>query len=84
MFAYISVSDKGSGIPSAYIDLVTEPFFRVDKARSRRRGGVGLGLTICKLITEHHGGNLTIESQPGKGTRITASLLQIDDISPTI
>jgi len=77
---YISVSDKGCGIPPAYIDLVTEPFFRVDKARSRRRGGVGLGLTICRLIAEHHGGNIAIESEPGKGTRVTVSLLQVDDI----
>lgn len=83
MIAYISVSDKGCGIPPDYIDLVTEPFFRVDKARSRRRGGVGLGLTICKLIAEHHGGKITIESEPGQGTRITVSLLQVDDISPT-
>lgn len=81
--AYISVSDKGCGIPPAYIDLVTEPFFRVDKARSRRSGGAGLGLTICRLIAEHHGGNIAIESEPGKGTQITVSLLQVDDISST-
>jgi len=83
MVAYISVSDKGCGIPSVYIDLVTEPFFRVDKSRSRSSGGAGLGLTICKLIAERHGGKITIESEPGKGTRVTASLLQNDDNSPT-
>ncbi len=81
--AYISVSDKGCGIPPAYVDLVTEPFFKVDAARSRISGGVGLGLTICKLIAEHHGGSISIESKPGQGTRVTASILHLDDISST-
>ena len=81
--AFITVSDKGRGIPPEYIDMVTEPFFRVDKARSRKNGGVGLGLALCKLIAAYHGGNLRIESKPGQGTCVTVTLLQLDNNSQT-
>lgn len=81
--AQITVSDSGRGIPPESIGMVTEPFFRVDKARSRKHGGAGLGLAICKLIAERHGGRLFIESQYGKGTRVTVTLLQLDDKSHT-
>jgi len=52
------------------ISKVTEPFFRVDRARSRDIGGVGLGLAICKQIVDVHGAKMTITSAPGKGTTV--------------
>lgn len=67
----MSVSDRGSGIPADKIALVTEPFYRVDKARSRRMGGAGLGLSLCRIIAQAHGGSLQIESTVGSGTTIT-------------
>lgn len=67
----LTVADHGSGIPQDKIALVTEPFYRVDKARSRKMGGAGLGLSLCRMIAEAHGGKLQIESEIGKGTAIT-------------
>ena len=65
------VADHGSGIPKDKIALVTEPFYRVDKARSRKMGGAGLGLSLCRMIAQAHGGELHIESQEGEGTAIS-------------
>lgn len=81
--AIITVTDQGRGIPAEYIDLVTEPFFRVDRARSRKNGGIGLGLALCKLIAAYHGGTIRIESEPEHGTCVTVTLLQLDNNSQT-
>ena len=54
-----------------HLALVTEPFYRVDKARSRKLGGAGLGLSLCQMIARAHGGTLHIESEPGKGTTVS-------------
>lgn len=70
----LTVADEGSGIPADKIALVTEPFYRVDKARSRKQGGAGLGLSLCQMIVQAHGGTLHIESTVGVGTRITVTL----------
>ena len=67
----LSVTDQGSGIPADKIALVTEPFYRVDKARSRKLGGAGLGLSLCQMIAQAHGGRLDIQSEVGKGTAIS-------------
>ena len=67
----LSVIDQGSGIPADKIALVTEPFYRVDKARSRKLGGAGLGLSLCQMIAQAHGGRLEIQSEVGKGTTIS-------------
>ena len=67
----LSVIDQGSGIPTDKITLVTEPFYRVDKARSRKLGGAGLGLSLCQMIAQSHGGRLDIQSEVGKGTTIS-------------
>ena len=66
----ISVKDNGCGIPEDKIAKVAEPFYRVDKARSREEGGAGLGLTLCKQIAEAHGAKMVIESAVGMGTRV--------------
>jgi signal transduction histidine kinase len=57
----IRISDDGPGIPEADIPNLFEPFFRVDRSRSKKTGGFGLGLSICKRIMEAHGG--TIQAQ---------------------
>ena len=67
----LTVIDRGSGIPADKIALVTEPFYRVDKARSRKLGGAGLGLSLCQMIAQAHGGRLEIQSEVGKGTAIS-------------
>ncbi|MEG0864778.1 MAG: HAMP domain-containing sensor histidine kinase [Clostridia bacterium] len=70
----LQVADQGSGIPADKISLVAEPFYRVDKARSRKLGGAGLGLSICQMIAQAHGSRLEIESTLGKGTTISVDL----------
>lgn len=65
---YIQVVDQGPGISEENIKKVLEPFYRVDKVRSRKNGGAGLGLSICKSIMEMHGGEIKIESDLGKGS----------------
>ncbi len=67
--AYIvDVVDNGIGIPSSAITHIFERFYRVEKARSRDLGGVGLGLSIAQLIAKAHGGNITCKSSITKGT----------------
>jgi len=68
------VSDTGSGIPSSDLPRLTERFYRVDKARSRELGGTGLGLAIVKHLVQAHGGELVIESDLGKGTKVSFTL----------
>jgi two-component system phosphate regulon sensor histidine kinase PhoR len=70
----IAVADTGVGIPPADLPRITERFYRVDRARSRELGGTGLGLAIVKHLVIAHGGELTIESDPGRGTTIRVIL----------
>ena len=67
----LSVRDNGRGIAKENLPKLTEPFFRVDKARTREQGGVGLGLTLCKQIADVHGAKLTVDSALGVGTKVT-------------
>ena len=67
----LSVTDEGEGISPDHLPRLTERFYRVDEARSRSVGGTGLGLAIVKHITERHQGQLDIESEIGKGTRVS-------------
>lgn len=69
--AIIEVIDEGQGISKENIEKITEPFYRVDKARSRSNGGAGLGLAMCKKIMELHKGKLKIESELGVGSCFT-------------
>ena len=65
---YLSVEDTGSGIPEELKERVFEPFFRVDKSRSRELGGVGLGLALVREIVRVHDGSITVKSNPSGGT----------------
>ncbi len=67
----ITVEDHGCGIPQDEIKNLTEPFYMVDKSRSRSAGGAGLGLSIVRQIVQLHGAEMTIESELGAGTSIT-------------
>ena len=67
----IFVEDFGCGIPESEIVKITEPFYMVDKSRSRKSGGAGLGLALTKLILNHHGMKMSVESEVGKGTKIS-------------
>ena len=66
--AVFSVRDQGAGIAPEHIPRLTERFYRVDRSRSRETGGTGLGLAIVKHVAQRHGGELSIESAPGKGS----------------
>jgi two-component system, OmpR family, sensor histidine kinase VicK len=70
----IEVEDSGPGIPEAELPFIFERFYRVDKARSRRQGGTGLGLPIARSIIEGHGGRIRVESALGRGTTMSLYL----------
>ena len=70
----INVIDTGSGIPELELNKIFDQFFRVDKSRSRKTGGAGLGLTIVKKLVEAHGGTISVESKLGVGTKFRISL----------
>jgi signal transduction histidine kinase len=70
----VSVADTGIGIARQHLARLGERFYRVDSARSRTDGGSGLGLAICREIAKAHGGSLSIDSEPGKGTTVRVTL----------
>lgn len=70
----VRVSDDGPGIPEADIANLFEPFFRVDRSRSKKTGGYGLGLSICKRIIDAHGGTIVVENNAGRGASFIVSL----------
>jgi two-component system phosphate regulon sensor histidine kinase PhoR len=70
----ITVNDHGGGIAPEHLPRLFERFYRVDKGRSRELGGTGLGLAIVKHIVQAHGGDVTVESAPGKGSAFTIHL----------
>ena len=70
----IEVTDQGCGIEQHHLSRIFERFYVVDKGRSRKLGGTGLGLAIVKHIAQAHGGYVTVESTPGKGSNFTIHL----------
>ena len=70
----LRVSDTGCGIPEEYQRSIFQPFFRVDKSRSREYGGVGLGLSLVWEIADLHGGSVWVEESSDKGTTIAVEL----------
>lgn len=72
--AVFSVKDYGIGISETEKEFIFERFYRTDKSRSRKTGGVGIGLTIVKAIVDAHGGTVEVESKEGAGSTFTVSL----------
>lgn len=70
----IRVTDDGPGIPEDDLANLFEPFYRVDRSRSKKTGGYGLGLSICKRILEAHGGGIAVENNPRRGASFTLTL----------
>ncbi|EZP75856.1 integral membrane sensor signal transduction histidine kinase [Parageobacillus genomosp. 1] len=73
-FVTIAVKDYGIGIPKAELEKVFLRFYRVDKTRSREKGGVGLGLAIAKEIIDKYDGQIAIDSEVGKGTTVELAI----------
>jgi signal transduction histidine kinase len=69
--ALVRVADTGVGIAPAHLPHLFERFYRVDQARARAEGGAGLGLAISQWLARAHGGEITVESRPGRGTTFT-------------
>jgi signal transduction histidine kinase len=75
-----TVTDEGVGIPADQIPLLTEPFYMLDKARTRKHGGAGLGLALCSEIAQAHGSTLKITSELDVGTSVSFALTKgVDD-----
>lgn len=66
----VEVKDCGIGMDKEHLDKIMEPFYMVDKSRSRKENGAGLGLSICKKITDIHDAHITVESELNKGTSV--------------
>jgi len=73
----VSVADSGIGIPFKDLPRIFERFYRVDEARTREQGGTGLGLAIVKHIVQLHGGNVSVTSEPGKGSVFSFTLKKV-------
>lgn len=70
----VSVEDEGKGIPKDELKKITQAFYMIDKSRSRKEGGAGLGMTLCNEIVKLHGAKWSIESEEGMGTTIMVTL----------
>jgi len=75
--ATLTVEDQGEGIEDEHLGLLFEPFYRADRARSRARGGLGLGLSIVRAVADAHGATIRVSSTPGKGSVFWVSMPRI-------
>jgi two-component system OmpR family sensor kinase len=80
----VRVSDTGPGMPPEVAAHAFDAFYRADESRDRRSGGVGLGLSIVRGIVLAHGGEMTLETAPGRGTTLTARLPRERSVSPDV
>ena len=69
-----SIRDEGPGIPKKHLPFVFERFYRADSSRNRQSGGAGLGLAIARALVLAQGGDIFVESQPGRGTTFRFTL----------
>ena len=76
-FCEIRITDNGRGIPVDELNKIKDAFYRVDKSRSRAQGGVGLGLRLCDEIAALHDGEISFESELGKGTTVILKLASV-------
>lgn len=72
----VTIDDRGPGIPAKEIERVFAPFYRVENSRSRRTGGIGLGLSVARTVIRAHGGDIALENRAGGGLRATVILPQ--------
>jgi|AGTN01.1.fsa_nt_gi Signal transduction histidine kinase len=72
----VVIEDNGPGIPPQDMEKVFMPFYRLERSRSRKTGGIGLGLTVSRTIIRAHGGDIGLENRPGGGLRVTVTLPQ--------
>jgi heavy metal sensor kinase len=80
--AVVSVRDTGIGIPEEHLTQIFERFYRVDKARNRDQRGAGIGLSIAQWIAQQHGGAISVQSQPDKGSKFLVELpVRIDSLA---
>ena len=70
-FTVVQIADSGIGIPAEELSFIFEPFYRVDKSRSKETGGYGLGLSLCKTIMDAHDGKIEVTSKAGEGTTVS-------------
>lgn len=70
----ITIKDTGIGIQAKHLPFIFERFYRVDKSRSRTTGGAGIGLTVAKQLVEAHNGQISVTSEPGRGTEFKVTL----------
>ncbi len=78
----ISVEDTGRGIPEESLESIFTPFEQLESSFVRTQGGAGLGLSITRQLVELHGGNISVDSEPGKGSRFCISLPAATDAKP--
>jgi adenylate cyclase len=78
----VRVTDTGIGIPRAQLDKIFNRFYQVDGSSTRRVGGVGLGLSIVKIILEGHGSSISVDSQEGQGTEFRFTLPALERAAP--
>jgi signal transduction histidine kinase len=78
----VTVADTGVGIPAENLPRLFERFYRVDPARARGDGGTGIGLAIARSVVEAHGGTISAESEPGRGSTFTFDLPVANSVAP--